>query len=178
MIEIFKGPDLPRFLFIWLARDADWSKASRTWWLSSPSSHSPRFITSQLLACSCIATDRCHILDSWVVHSAYWSGGSLLFDLKCPWCQIKVLKFRVQAINFTYTHKYLHTYITRDETNVFCLFSTDFVKQTTECLQQSQWFSAVKRQLVSLGFPFLPSVHNGFDSIPTWPLILSKVIIR
>lgn len=32
----------------------------------------------------CIATDRCHISTSWVVHSAYWSGRTIVMWSKMP----------------------------------------------------------------------------------------------
>lgn len=82
MIEIFKGPVLPRCLFIWLARDADWSKASRTWWLSSPASHSPKLITSQLLT----LPTHCHWQVSHLsfLGGAFWSGRDIIIWSKMP----------------------------------------------------------------------------------------------
>lgn len=101
MIEIFKGPDLPQLLFIWLARDADWSKASWTWWLSSSGSHSPQLITTQLLTCALPLTGVTSQLPGWCILPTD-QGEPLLCDLKCPWCQM----FRDEGINYLF---FLHS---------------------------------------------------------------------
>lgn len=56
--------------------------------------------------CSCIASDRCHILASWVVHSAYWSGRVIVIWSKMPFVSdksVKVLRWRCNFYLFFFT---------------------------------------------------------------------------
>lgn len=120
--------------------------------------------TSRLLR---LSADSRHIFASRPERSACWSGDVTVIRAQMP------LGVRWKG---------------RSSNSATCMITKQGILSTFPCFNncaascmrshRHQWFSVVNWQPVSLGSSPLSSLYAGFDSIPTWPLTQSKVIIR